>query len=359
MPVVSLDLCTDDGNVLGTPVVVTATPRPAGAPTEVLARVGLPNRIALADGDHVLRVLLPSGRTLTRSITAGPAAVCEVDLGVDGTQTALFTTSERQRWGTFPDSAWARLWRRDDDGWRVVPWPARAKASADRRTYALYLPQRPCMVQVGAAGLVPRLTVLPPDRFVELTIRPGTVPSLIAFATTTDVAGEALRGYLACGALDPAHRLAAAVTPERCAGRIALGHLLLHGTGAWPAALEPGPLSSTHSADEATILGWRRLQQGSDGTARDWFLRAAELGPPVYPESLRLLTAALQRFDDPAAAAAWAGLSPYRTGGTTVTFPGTAPDRPDPDATDDVDDTLPHRHSLAPLPVHGSHPRTP
>ncbi|BCJ76194.1 hypothetical protein CS0771_57380 [Catellatospora sp. IY07-71] len=368
MTTVEFELAAADPSVVGTPVAVEAKCHPARRGAWFVVPVGGRQRWS-AEGDHcVLTALLPCGATVTESIAlTGPTVQTVLHLGEYGDRLSLFTTARQRVWGSFADpayhSAWVRLWRQSPTKkWEVVPWPGPPVGRTDGAVaFQLSLPPMPHMVQTGGYGITPQLTVLPSSPQVRLTVLPaaGRTPWLATFVTTDDLPGEALRGYLACGALSAARMVAdsAAGPEESLMGRLARDYLSLRAASPEKVKSLPAQLTS----DDAVIQGWRLLtggRQPDQDRARAAFLQAVDLGTPLFPEGLRLLADGLRRLGDRQTTTALMNLAPLMEAadlaGPTTAFAGTEPDRPAARATSAASDWLPHTQPLAATPSSGT-----
>ncbi|GAA4604736.1 hypothetical protein BJY16_005122 [Actinoplanes octamycinicus] len=356
MSSVRLLLTAADPGLAGTPLLVTTHPPAGRGGRSLVARIQHPLSVAVAEPYCGFAVHLPGGRTITAAVAPGKRDET-VDLVVDvvGDAHTVFTTAGTQQWGRFTDSGypgcWVRLWRADDrtGAWQVVSWPdAPITAEPDRITFHLRLPPGRHMVQAGGERLTPKLSVLPEAARVDITLRPaaGPVPWLGVFVTTDDLPAEALRGYLASGAVAAARQIDQ-LTSDAAGplARIAAGYLSLR-AGAPPDA----EAVDGSTADETVIRAWRHWHTGSEPEAVPAeFERAVRAGVPIYPEGLRLLAAALRRLSDPGALDEVAPLlDAAELSEPTTAFAGAAPDRPSADATDSMCTALPHRVALAP-----------
>jgi uncharacterized protein YjbI with pentapeptide repeats len=365
-----LKLRVSEEDIAGTPVVVDVVDQDLRLVAEQTVLVGEPQPFDLPAGNYGVRILLPSGRSLTDVVMAGQGIVTThvVDLSELSPhgwmeRTVLLKPPLFGRPGDLDqpwyESAWLRLWTRSEGRWRVELWPAlEALREPDGARCWFHTRHQQQMLQLGGPHISWRVVALPPAERLEVTIRPsgdGSAPGLTVTVATDRNEAEALLGYLTVGALDHA-RLVSQQTET-----------LLLGTGSDPAGAAVGgyyllrvsDLERLHNwsanlanwtgwmPDGAVIHAWQLIREHQQmltrsvdvlDIARARLLEAVERGIPVYTEGLRLLISGLKLMDfeadgqDTDVRDALDRIQPYSQaadlGQPTTTFTGSSPSSP-------------------------------
>ena len=305
--------------------------------------------VTVDPGRYRITARLPSGEVLAANVTAVAGTDVPVEFGplpsphgwlefecflglADRAGSAGESTGPRL--AELP-RAWLRIWRRREGVWELTPrqgwqdrddWAARYTIYADESGESGILR----FLQVGGLSIPWRLIALPPTPTpLNVLIRPSRSPTeanggLAVKVTTWDKDAESLLRYVELGAMDSADAIAGEFT-ESEQGRLqdSLSEAVLEQAEEYARAkivnppraaigfyylLRTGALERLHDWPNnfANWIGWLpdasvihasqvlRSPPIDQALALRRLAVAAQLGPPVYTEGLRLLFEALQ-----------------------------------------------------------------
>lgn len=328
-----LQLQTYEPELTGAPVVIDVLDKDLHLVVQQTIAVGEERHFEVPAGRYGVRMLLPSGRSLTDSVAAKEStrAPHVMDLNEISPheflrRTVVLKSAPLGAPASFDEpgfgSVWLRLWARSQGTWRVEPWPRpQATWESDAVRYWFQIGRRQHMLQLGGPRIPWTMVSLPAAERLEVTIRPSRnqdEPRLAVTVATDNNSVEALLGYLSIGALGHAG-LVNQQAEELLFGKLANpaaaavgGYYLLRVSDLerlhdWPQNLANW---MDWMPDGAVIHAWQLIREQQEaenpsaaalGAARDRLLEAVERGTPVYTEGLRLLVEGLKLLDFEAA----------------------------------------------------------
>jgi hypothetical protein len=330
--------------------------------------------VEVPPGDYSVRVMLPSGRTLTR----------HVNLSAQGSALQLSTRHSAHEWlgwpafvGDYPPkqeyeqevppvtepTIWHRLWRRSGRSWSVEPWPD-SWVDSDDRAWNYGFASRAYwerIIEVGGKDVPWRYTLLPPTSHVNVTIHPKGGDGIhergarITVGCSNEQGPEGLLRYLSSGLLEAAGPIAddllnspggVWVAPESVMAPAAIGYYLLE-VQDWPrlsSVISRLTKQAPSLSDTAVLQGLYALQAPNSkalSEASDWLVEATTRGVPAFTVGLVKLRDGLERLrhSKPRAKVRQARIdraldmiTPYAEASDWTkpytTFYGLAPDRP-------------------------------
>lgn len=231
-------------DLAGTPIIVEILDHGLRAVQRPTVRINEAIELPLNPGVYAVRVNLPSGQTITESLTIEPRASTPLQLSMDRLSTHEWlehqavlkptTTSESGSLDTEAYKAlWLRLWTRENHQWRIVPFAPDWKFAAPDavRLRLASLPRKQHLLQVGAHSVPWKFVALPAGTPVDVVLRPSqsgrAEHPLLVDVIGANLAAESLLGYLSLGNMRAAQEVAAnALSAEE----------LLYGKWADPAA---------------------------------------------------------------------------------------------------------------------------
>ena len=321
-----LQLRASDQNLSGTPAVVDIIDQNLRVVTQQTVIVGVRHHFDLPVGNYGLRLLLPSGLSLTDTavVTENYAYLHVMDLlditaraGME--RTAFLKPPSHNQPMDLDDarhrSAWFRLWVRSERAWNVERRPApTTQWETGTVHYWIEARHRQLMLQFGGPRVPWTMVSLPAADRLEITIRPasGEARGLAATVATDNNQVEALLGYLTVGAL--AHASLVERESERqlldksnnAATAAVRGYYLLRVSDLERLRNRPTAGQTEWMPDGDVINAWQLLRELQEAptqplsafqTARARLLDTVDHGIPVYTEGLRLLVSGLKLVD--------------------------------------------------------------
>lgn len=313
----------------GTPVVVDVLDQDLFQVVQETVSVGDERYFEVDAGRYGVRVLLPSGRSVTGTVAVDEGATVPYVMDLSDIspheslrRTVVLKSAPFQPLGNLDGlayrSIWLRLWARSEGIWAVQLWPQpEATWDSDAVRYWFRTGRQQHMLQVGGPQIPWRMVALPAAERLEVSIRPSgneDEPRLAITVATDNNMAEALLGYLTIGALDHAelvNKRAEDLLFSKMVDPVAAavgGYYLLRKSDL--ARLHEWPQNLANwmqwMSDGSVIHAWQLIRQQQEAqepsevaliTSRERLFEAVERGIPIYTEGLRLLVAGLKLLD--------------------------------------------------------------
>lgn len=298
----------------GTPVAAELLDDEARRVTNLVVVAGESSYVAVQPGSYTVRAVMPSGRKLDARVFVTDEPSIEVELGwrPDAAEPARLFTRVADRLVAvarrLANSLPARraehytgvLWDREPDGsWRRGE---QLELDATRPTSIDLDPRHPQLLAVSGQDPATRaLTALPPAEAV--TVEVDAAGKVTAQVTDGSPTATTLRSYLAAGRLDALTTVVDQLLEHGPAGggdaalETEVGYALLRTADderleRWCAEHRAG----AELPDQLVIEGTCMIRSRRRAAARDALVRAAQSGPPLYSDGLRLLLDGLLLF---------------------------------------------------------------
>jgi len=290
-------------------------------------------------GPYLVRAFLPSGEVVTQQVLAKQDEDVSVFLGPAGPspRETLLRSMVFQGFSRWPqvgpevarlsveadrsDSGWIRFWHHSGSNWMEERLPVIGQPDTNLQhpgpnvltSAELDIPLGCYWMQLGGEACPWKLVALPGQGRVQIVVTQDALPNPAARSDPVHVIissgrpeAEAMLGFLTRGDVERARGLVRAadwMLEEKIADPFSAaigGYFLL-------LAGELDRLETRSSnlaewfpwlADGSVIAGWHMLRRSDESLpeARKYFLRAAEIGPPMFGYGLKLLVDGLTYF---------------------------------------------------------------
>ncbi|WP_298540235.1 hypothetical protein [uncultured Aquimarina sp.] len=261
--------------------------------------------------------------------------------------------------------AWIRLWKKEDENWKVVKIPIQESSSWNEEgvSYELNVERDQQFLQVGGPKIPWKLIALPPNNNLMCLIRPNEGPKSIVHPLEVTVTSDNWFAETILTLLNQDSRSKAQDLYDSSGLKSSSAEELLYGKISNPTAaaiggyylLKTGEIDRLHNwaenlanwmpwmSDGSIIWAWQLIKEGRNSgnmniiEIKSRFLEATKRGIPLYTEGLRLLWKGLKMLVDNDTAdskieAALKVVEKYAEAAdwttTTTTFNGVAPQQP-------------------------------